>query len=86
MLVLSRRRKEEIVIGNNITVVVTNITATKVKLGIQTPDKTPVVRLEIPHWCKAERLSCFGFTRKQINDGEYHRCHTCPHCDMDKLP
>ena len=47
MLVLSRRVRESIVIGNNITVTLVEVRGNKVKLGIDAPPEVPVHRQEI---------------------------------------
>ncbi len=47
MLVLSRKRGEQIVIGDNITVTILDIRNDKVRLGIQAPTDVPVHRREV---------------------------------------
>ncbi|MCY2990886.1 MAG: carbon storage regulator [Planctomycetota bacterium] len=47
MLVLSRKRGEEIRIGDGITVTVLEIRGEKTKLGISAPREIPVVRTEL---------------------------------------
>ena len=47
MLVLTRRRDESIVIGDDITVTVVEIRGDKVRLGIIAPKVVPVHRAEI---------------------------------------
>lgn len=47
MLVLSRKKNEEIVINDNITIVVIEIRGDKVRLGIEAPKETPVYRREV---------------------------------------
>ena len=47
MLVLSRRRKEKLVIGAGIEIVVLQITPDGVKLGITAPDDIPIYRGEL---------------------------------------
>lgn len=47
MLVLSRRPGEEIRIGKNIRVCVVRIGPNSVKLGIEAPVDTPIVRKEL---------------------------------------
>ena len=47
MLVISRKAAESIVIGDNIEIVVTEIGAERVKIGIQAPKGIPVVRREL---------------------------------------
>ena len=47
MLVLSRKKNESIIIGENIVVVIVDIRHDKVRLGIQAPKEVPVHRLEV---------------------------------------
>lgn len=47
MLVLSRKKNESIVIGDNITVVVVEIRGDKVRLGIEAPTEVSVHRNEV---------------------------------------
>jgi len=47
MLVLSRKRGESVIIGDDIQVVVTGIRSGKVSLGIQAPKNISVRRTEI---------------------------------------
>jgi len=47
MLVLSRRRKQSIRIGENITITVLNIHASEVHLGIDAPQNVAIHRLEV---------------------------------------
>ncbi len=47
MLVLSRRRDEEIVIGDDIIILIVDVRGDKVRLGITAPKEIPVHRREI---------------------------------------
>ncbi len=47
MLVLSRRWKEAIVVGDNITITVLRIKGDTVQLGIEAPATVPVHRAEV---------------------------------------
>ncbi len=47
MLVLSRRKDESIVIGENVEVTVTNLSGNKVSLGVTAPKHIPVYRREV---------------------------------------
>jgi carbon storage regulator len=47
MLVLSRHRNQQIVIGENIIVTVIEIRGDKVRLGIEAPPHVPVHRQEV---------------------------------------
>lgn len=47
MLVLSRKKNEEIVIGGQIVVTVVNVSGGRVRLGISAPDEISVHRAEV---------------------------------------
>jgi carbon storage regulator len=47
MLVLSRKRNEQIVIGENIVVTVVDVRGDKVRLGVDAPQDVPIHRHEI---------------------------------------
>ena len=47
MLVLSRKRDESIIIGENIVLTIVDIRGDKVRLGIQAPSTVPVHRKEV---------------------------------------
>ena len=47
MLVLTRKRDESIVIGDDVTIVVVEIRGDKVRLGITAPKEIPVHRREV---------------------------------------
>src|SRR5947209_1506964 len=47
MLVMSRKKNESLVIGNNITVTVVEIRGDKVRLGSVSPKEVPVHRQEV---------------------------------------
>lgn len=47
MLVLSRKRDERIVIGDNIVITVIEVRGDKVRLGIEAPKEVPVHRQEV---------------------------------------
>jgi carbon storage regulator len=47
MLVLSRKRDERIVIGDNIVITVVEVRGDKVRLGIEAPAEVPVHRQEV---------------------------------------
>jgi carbon storage regulator len=47
MLVLSRKRDERIVIGDNIVITVVDVRGDKVRLGIEAPTDVPVHRQEV---------------------------------------
>ena len=47
MLVLSRKKDEQIVIGDAITITVVEVRGDKVRLGITAPREVPIHRLEV---------------------------------------
>ena len=47
MLVLTRKRGQSIIIGDDITLTVLLVEHGKVRIGIQAPEDTPVFRTEI---------------------------------------
>jgi carbon storage regulator len=47
MLVLSRKRNEQIVIGENIVITIVDIRGEKVRLGVEAPADVPVHRHEV---------------------------------------
>jgi carbon storage regulator len=47
MLVLSRKRGQQIVIGDNITITVVEVINDKVRIGISAPRSLPVFRREL---------------------------------------
>jgi carbon storage regulator len=47
LLVLSRKKNEQIVINNDITIVVVEIRGDKVRLGVEAPKEVPVHRREV---------------------------------------
>lgn len=47
MLVLSRKRDESIMIGNDVVITIIEIRGDKVRLGIEAPKATPVHRQEV---------------------------------------
>jgi carbon storage regulator len=47
MLVLSRRKNESVIIGDNIEIIIADICRGKIRLGINAPKEVPVHRKEI---------------------------------------
>ncbi|MBM4000371.1 MAG: carbon storage regulator [Planctomycetes bacterium] len=56
MLVLSRKRDEEIVIGGDIRITVVEVSGNRVKLGISAPAEVPVHRAELGERLKWNQL------------------------------
>lgn len=57
MLVLSRKEREEIQIGDDITLVVTRISGNRVTVGIKAPDGVRIRRGELPPETKEKEAS-----------------------------
>ena len=69
MLVLSRKRDEDIVIGGTVVIRVVDIRGDKVRLGIEAPAEMPVHRREVWEAIERERRNKDeGFDGPQ-NDG-----------------
>lgn len=47
MLVLSRKKNEQIMIGDNVVVTLVEIRGDKVRLGVEAPKEVPVHRREV---------------------------------------
>lgn len=54
MLVLSRKRNEQIVINNNITITIVEIRGDKVRIGVDAPYDIPVHRREVHEAIRSE--------------------------------
>jgi carbon storage regulator len=61
MLVLSRRVNQEIMIGDNVSVMVIEIRGDKVRLGVQAPAEIPVHRHEIYEAIQKEKLDTITY-------------------------
>jgi len=57
MLVLSRKKNETVMIGDDIKISVVEIRGDKVRLGIEAPKEVPVHRLEVFNAIKKEEVS-----------------------------
>ncbi len=67
MLVLSRRRDESIIIGDNVVVTIVDIRGDKVRLGIQAPQEIPVHRREVYEAIQRENLNASQLDRKDVS-------------------
>jgi carbon storage regulator len=68
MLVLTRKRAESIMIGDDIEVRVLSITGEKVRIGIQAPRDIPVFRNELYLEIQQERLEQGTSAREEVNE------------------
>ena len=55
MLVLSRKKNERIVIGENIVITVVEVRGDRVRLGIEAPQEVPIHRSEVHAAIKQEQ-------------------------------
>lgn len=60
MLVLSRKVGERLVIGGNITVVISRVAGNRVTIGIEAPDDVRIVRGELQPQTQRETLTSSG--------------------------
>lgn len=60
MLVLARKKDEAIVIGDDIEIIITEITEDKVKIGINAPKQMKIFRKELLEQVKEENLQSAG--------------------------
>ncbi|MBR8462112.1 carbon storage regulator CsrA [Campylobacter sp. faydin G-24] len=54
MLILSRKENEEILLGDDIKIIVVGISKSGVKLGIEAPKNTMILRSELAYGIKKE--------------------------------
>jgi carbon storage regulator len=60
MLVLTRRTKQSIMIGDEIELSILSVSGEKVRLGIEAPDEVPVFRKEVYLRIQGEHASSNG--------------------------
>ena len=68
MLVLSRKRSESIVIGDDIEVTVLSTSGEKVRLGIRAPRDVPVFRKEVYLEIQQENLAAGSSARAEVDE------------------
>ena len=68
MLILARKENEEILLGNDIKVVVVSISKSTVKLGIEAPRNTMILRSELAHDIKNENIHA----TKKASEADIH--------------
>ncbi len=67
MLVLTRKRNESIMIGDNIEIVIVDVHGEQVKLGIRAPKAIPVHRKEIYEAIQAENIKAVQKTVPKLS-------------------
>ena len=68
MLVLTRKRNESIVIGDDIEVRVLSVVGEKVRIGIEAPREVPVFRKEIYLEIQEQRLEAGTSAREEVDE------------------
>ena len=68
MLVLTRKRNESIVIGDDIEVTVLSVAGEKVRIGIEAPRDIPVFRKEVYLEIHQQRLEAGSSAREEVNE------------------
>ena len=68
MLILARKENEEILLGNDIKVVVVSISKSTVKLGIEAPRNTMILRSERANDIKNENIHA----TKKASEADIH--------------
>lgn len=67
MLVLTRKKDESIIIGDDIEIIITQISEDKVKLGIVAPKDKKVFRKELLEDVKSENISSAGIELNKVD-------------------
>jgi carbon storage regulator len=68
MLVLTRKRNESIVIGDDIEVSVLSVAGEKVRIGIDAPRDIPVFRKEVYLEIQQQRLEAGTPAREEVDE------------------
>jgi carbon storage regulator len=64
VLVISRKKSESILIGDNIEILVTDISSDRVKIGIRAPKGIPILRRELLETQKLNREAASSAPQK----------------------
>ena len=68
MLVLTRKRNESIVIGDDIEVSILSVAGEKVRIGIDAPRDIPVFRKEVYLEIQQQRLEAGTSAREEVDE------------------
>ena len=68
MLVLTRKRNESIVIGDDIEIRVLSVVGEKVRIGIEAPRDVPVFRMEVYREIQQQRLEAGTSAREEVDE------------------
>jgi carbon storage regulator len=70
MLVLSRKKGEKLLIGDEVAITVVEIDGDRVKLGINAPKGVKILRAELYEEIKGENKTAFNFSLKAFEEIE----------------
>ncbi|MGB9840911.1 carbon storage regulator CsrA [Thermovenabulum sp.] len=70
MLVLSRKKGEKLLIGDEVEITVVEIDGDRVKLGINAPKGVKILRAELYEEIKGENINAFDFSFKAFEEVE----------------
>jgi carbon storage regulator len=68
MLVLTRRSRESIMIGDDVEITVLSVVGEKVRLGIEAPREVPVYRKEVYLEMAQQRAAEGGSASAEVNE------------------
>lgn len=68
MLIVSRKKSESILIGDDIEVIVTEIGADRVKIGIRAPKGVPILRRELAEARELNREASVSTGRDAVDE------------------
>ena len=68
MLVLTRKRNESIMIGDDIEIRVLSVSGEKVRMGIEAPRDIPVFRKEVYLEIQQQRLEAGTSAREEVDE------------------
>lgn len=68
MLIVSRKKSESILIGDDIEVIVTEVGADRVKIGIKAPKGVPILRKELLEARDLNREACASSGKDAVDE------------------
>ncbi len=68
MLVIKRKVSESILIGNDIEIIISEISQDKVKIAINAPKKIKVIRKELKETCEFNKTASEKIDKNSLNN------------------